>query len=240
MLEMRVADRAIGRIATAPFEIRHWRALLGILRTFDSPAAAFLRYISNRGVYPWRVLLRTPMGPVLVTLWDRHDLLTVNEVFCRLDYGSGAARTVVDIGGNRGFASLFFLTRDPQTRVWIYEPDAANVARLRETLSGFEGRYRLVEAAVTAREISHVRFVPQGRYGHIARSNEPGVQVPAVPIKRVVRDVARDVGSIDLLKIDTEGTERELVAAVAHDSPIREIRYDGEGGVVVLRRPRAQ
>jgi hypothetical protein len=52
-----------------------------------------------------------PLGRIEVTLADRHDLQTVNEVFCRRDYGSSAHRTVVDIGANVRLATLFFLTR---------------------------------------------------------------------------------------------------------------------------------
>src|SRR5476651_1856806 len=118
---MRVTDRDLRRILEAPFTPRHWRALWGIVVVFEAPGAALARYLSNRGRYPWRPTLRTPLGRVQVTLNDRHDLLTVNEVFCRRDYGNSTHRTVVDIGANVGFASLFFLTRSAETRVWAFE-----------------------------------------------------------------------------------------------------------------------
>ena len=203
------------------------------MRVFDEPGAAFLRYVTNRGTYPWRPTLKTPLGRVEVTLADRHDLLTLNEIFCRRDYGSTAHRTVVDIGANVGFASLFFLTRGQQTRVWAFEPDPANVERFRENLSGFEDRYTLLEVAVTAVETSTVRFVTAGRYGHVAGVSEVGIDVPAISIARAVRDIARTAGPIDLVKIDTEGTESELLAAIPPDASIREIRFEDNRGRVV-------
>ena len=232
---MRIADRDARRIVTAPLTPRHWRALAGIMLTVRPRFTTLLRYLTNRGQYPCRLVLRTPLGPVSVTVWDRHDLLTINEVFFRRDYGSSPHRTVVDIGGNRGYATLFFLTRDADTRVWIFEPDPENVEKLRRTLSGFTGRYHLVEKAVTPDEVAAVRFVPNGRYGRIAREGETGIEVAAISIASVIRDVAAEAGEIDLVKIDTEGTEPELVAALARGAPVREVRYEDIGRIVAFR-----
>ena len=234
---MRIADRDIRRLLLAPFALRHWRALRGIVRTFDDPRAALIRYLTNGGQYPWLPTVRTPLGPIQVILADRHDLLTVNEIFCRQDYGASRNRTVVDIGANVGFATLFFLTRSPETRVWAFEPDPENIVRLRKTLSGFEDRYTLFAAAVTADDLSRVRFVTAGRYGHIAGVGEPATEVPAVSIARALRGVSDEAGPIDLVKIDTEGTESELLAGIPPDVLIKEIRYeDGAGRVVSVRR----
>lgn len=235
---MRIRDRDAARVLAAPFDVRHWRALRGIALTFDDPLAALTRYLHNSGQYPWSPKLRTPLGPVRVRLFDRHDLLTANEIFCRQDYGASKHRTVVDIGANVGLATLFFLTRSPETRVWAFEPDPENVVRLRENLSGFEGRYKLFEQAVIADASTCVRFVTAGRYGHVAQPGEMGTSVPAVSIVLALRRISQEVGPIDLLKIDTEGTESQLLASIPSDICIGEIRYEGsEGRVVTVKRP---
>jgi FkbM family methyltransferase len=234
---VRLVDREIKRIVKAPADGRHWRALLGIFQTFDQPVAALARYLTNSGRYPWQTTLRTPLGRARVVLIDRHDLLTINEVFCRFDYGSCGRRTVVDIGANAGFASLFFLTRHRDTRVWAFEPDAANLDRLRSNLAPFEGRYAVVEAAVTSNNVPSVRFVTAGRYGHIASASEAGVEVRAVSIACALRAIAREAGPIDLVKIDTEGTELDLVAAIPSDVVVREVRYEDNTGRVVAIHP---
>lgn len=237
---MRIRDRYVSRILAAPLHVRHWRALIGILSTFGNPVAALARYLANSGSYPWSTTLRTPLGRVHVILEDRHDLLTLNEIFCRRDYGSRAHRTVVDIGANVGFATLFFLTRSPEARVWAFEPDPANVERLRRTLAGYEARYVLSETAVTAGDATSVRFVTQGRYGHVAGPDENGVDVPAVSIAEALRRVAGEAGPIDLVKIDTEGTDPLLAAALPSDVRVGEVRYeDGEGHVVTVHPPSA-
>ena len=230
---MRVGDRDLRRILAAPAHGQHWRAFARTWSTFQEPAAAITRYLSNRGSYPWQVTLRTPLGPQRLTLASRHDLLTVNEIFCRRDYGSRPGPRVVDIGANVGFATLFFVTRSVETHVWAFEPDPENIIRLRENLRGFEPRYTLSECAVTVDEVCSTRFVPAGRYGHVARAEEGGIEVPAVPIARALRQIGASAGLIDLVKIDTEGTEEALVAAIPPDVAIREIRYEGKLGRVV-------
>ena len=51
---MRLRDRAVKRIATAPLQIRHWAALARIVTSYEQPVAALRRYLSNSGAHPWQ------------------------------------------------------------------------------------------------------------------------------------------------------------------------------------------
>ena len=196
---------------------------------YEQPVRALARYLSNSGHYPWQPGLRTPSGVVRPVLTSYHDLLTVNEVFCRQDYGDGAAvDTVVDIGANVGLATLFFLTRSDRVRVWCCEPDPANLERLTETLRGRLDRVTIVSKAVTAEPVSCVRFSAGGRYGRI--DAEGTLEVPAISIGELLRSVTRSVGHIDLVKIDTEGSELELLRAIPPEIPVRALVYEDETG----------
>lgn len=231
---MRITDRAPGRILSAPFDRRHWRALKNALVTFDRPVGALARYLANAGRYPWCVTLLTPSGPVQVCLRDRHDLLTVMEIFCRRDYGDGRElRAVLDIGANVGLATLFFLTRGSEARSVCYEPDPGNFELLQENLRPFGDRVTLVRAAVTATPVEIVHFVPAGRYGHTATEGEVGIAVPAVDISAAVTEASAH-GVVDLVKIDTEGTEPQLVAALRTRFPgrtmVRDIVFEDGAG----------
>jgi FkbM family methyltransferase len=207
----------------APFGRRHWRALRGLLTNVQPGPEALRRYVTQRGTYPWEITVKTPAGPMPVRLCSRHDLLTVNEIFCRLDYGTDAPALVVDIGANVGLSALFWLTRRPDCRVWCYEPNPENVQRLRQTLAGFEGRYELVEAAigtVTAR--GRFTFDPSGRYGRLSAHQDLGaeIEVAVLDLRDELDRIARHEGRpIELVKIDTEGSEAELVASLPADSP---------------------
>ncbi len=132
-----------------------------------------------------------------------------------------------------GLAALFFLTRDLTCRVYCFEPDPANTDVLRKTLSGFEDRYNLIERAVTPKPSALVRFVPQGRYGHSARKGEDAVELPAIGMADAIDAVLARESRIDLVKIDTEGSELMLVEALrshAVMAKVESVVYEDNSG----------
>lgn len=241
---MNLTGRSGWNIVRAPFQARHWQALGRMAAVFVNPVSGLHRYVSTSGAYPWQPRLRTPVGAVQPTLHSFHDVRTVNEVFCRQDYGDGDnATVVVDMGANIGISALFFLTRRPDCRVHCFEPDPKNVERLTENLSKFSDRVEIHPVAVMP-AAGRVTFVaePSGRYGHVdrgpidvVRDDETRIDVEAVAIADALRSVLEAEGRIDVVKIDTEGNEPDLVAAIPPDllHRIRHVYYeDNLGGVV--------
>ncbi len=218
---MRILDRPIRRIFTAPFEWRHYRALANMFMTCDG-FPAFIdtvrRYCFASGKYPYTIRLRTPTGFASPTLYSYHDMLTVNEVFFRQDYRSAATRVVVDVGANIGLSALYFLTRDRNSRCYLFEPVPENTLKLRLNLSGFESRYVLREAAVST-EAGTCDFStePTGRYGGIGLETGSRIRVEAVDINSVLGELLAEFNEIDVLKIDVEGHEEQLVAAISSE-----------------------
>jgi FkbM family methyltransferase len=219
-----VFGRDVTKVLHAPFEPRHYRAVANIARTFPQPFTTVARYLTNRGTYPWTVDLTTPIGRVPVTMYSSHDLLTVNEVFARNDYGDGEdIEIVVDFGSNIGISALYFLTRRTTSRVYCFEPDPRNADRLRHGLSGFEDRYTLSVAAVAV-EGGRASFMREetGRYGHLLQvGNGPDtnlLQVDVLAAATALNEVIGREGRIDLLKIDTEGNEEAIVAAIPQET----------------------
>jgi FkbM family methyltransferase len=163
--------------------------------------------------------------------------VTVIEVFARLDYGKGGAQIVVDMGANIGVSALFFITRRPDARVYCFEPDPRNIPRLKATLADLENRYE-VNAAAIAVTSGRARFSqePSGRYGSLNKlARESGsVEVQCLAIKDVLSDILRREGRIDVLKIDTEGNEQELIAAIPPEqrAKIHEIYCESNDGRV--------
>lgn len=212
-----VGGRPVGRVLGALGERRHYRALANMLRRYPRPADALARYLWARGEYPAEVEVRTPRGRVRPRLYSHHDMLTLNEVFCRLDYElRGPARVVVDVGSNIGLSALYFLTRPSRPHCFLYEPDPRNAVRLRQTLEAFAGEWELAEAAVAPRA-GRVRFAtePSGRYGRVGDA-EGGttIDVDCVAINDVLERALALTGEVDLVKIDTEGLELDTVRAM--------------------------
>jgi FkbM family methyltransferase len=212
-------------VARAPLNPAHYRALAGMLRVYPRPLVNLRRYLTRWGEYPYRCLVRTPTGTVAPTLYSRHDMLTINEIFCREDYRPPSnPHVVVDIGSNIGLSALYFLTRSRSTRAYLFEPDPRNIDRLRENLRGYEDRYFLEPVAVSTQSGEATFGIEaSGRYGLL--STRPGVGHPHFPpselivvqtkeLNTILEDVLASERSIDVLKIDTEGIECELVASI--------------------------
>jgi FkbM family methyltransferase len=195
---------------------RNYQALWRMRHVYPDFIDNALRYFLGRGDYPYACRIRTPQGEVAPTLFSAHDIWTVNEVFCRCDYGDDrAAQVVVDIGSNIGISALYFLTRNPVCRVWLYEPVPRNVERLRANLTGYEDRYTLREAAV-APVAGRLSFGVEesGRYGGVGVETGRTIEVDGAGINDVVGEVLESVPAIDVLKIDTEGSELAILAAL--------------------------
>lgn len=210
-----LGDRSLRFVAENLAQPAHYRALVRMARLYERPLDAYKRYLFGRGGYPTRFAVRTPGGVVRPMLWSFHDMLTLNEIFCREDYAvRRPPALVVDIGSNIGLSALYFLTRGPGVRCRLYEPVARNVERLRRNLEGFEDRYALEQAAVADFDgEAEFRLDPFGRYGAL---NQPGDEITTVPcrhIDAVLEDALAHADTISLLKIDVEGYEAKLLRA---------------------------
>jgi FkbM family methyltransferase len=195
---------------------RNYLALWRMWRVYPSFRENVRRYFLGRGDYPYACQARTPVGIVAPTLFSRHDMWTMNEVFCRQDYGADPTATVVvDVGSNIGISALFFLTRNESSRCWLFEPVPTNVERLRGNLAGYEGRYTVRQVAVAATPGQAEFGVEEsGRYGGIGVATGRSIAVDCVGVNDVLEEVLDSHSAVDVLKIDTEGTELEIVGAI--------------------------
>jgi FkbM family methyltransferase len=223
-------NRSPRAIARAPFRRGHYRGLLGAFRFYGKPRECLWRYLTARGEYPYAPRLKTPLGTVAPTLDTSHDMSTVHEIFAREDYAAGHdLRLAVDVGGNIGISALYFLTRSPESRVIIFEPNPRNVARLRKNLDAFSDRYELHESAIGLAN-GQVDFTTEwtGRYGRVSSSGPDTIRVSCLEINDVLKAIVGERGPIDLLKIDVEGLEGDLVASLEPDllGDLRVIYYE--------------
>jgi FkbM family methyltransferase len=183
------------------------------------PLHDLYRYTFKGGTYPYVCRLRTPVGEVAIELSSWHDMLTVNEVFSRLDYRAPVSvGTVVDVGSNIGVSALYFLTRNENVQCHLFEPDPRNIPRLRANLAPFESRYTLDESAVAdSAGIVEFGIESTGRYGGVGLVLDETVLVPCRDINMILEGVVAEAGEIDILKIDTEGLERRTILAIRPD-----------------------
>jgi FkbM family methyltransferase len=123
----------------------------------------------------------------------------------RADLG---VRTVLDLGANVGLTARWMAARWPGSRIVCVEPEAGNAAVLRHNVAALEG-VTVVEACVGAFERTVELTTTTGEHG-FSMSCWPGngVSSEVVTMDQVL--IAGDIETIDLLKCDIEGAEREL------------------------------
>jgi FkbM family methyltransferase len=196
---------------------RHnWLALYRALWVFENPLR-FIVCLMRRSA-PKRLRLRTPAGSVTLHLRNFETLKTIFSVFCREDYRIGGERALhfLDIGANVGISAVYFLTRHPCNTVRCYEPDSGNLQYLRENLAPFGARARVEEKAVgTTSDDLLLYRAADGKYSSTLPSSD------AIAVQRIDADAFVDVlteaqrmGCPSVVKLDVEGIERQLIAAI--------------------------
>ncbi|MBA2616443.1 MAG: FkbM family methyltransferase [Actinobacteria bacterium] len=215
-LAVPVGHRMLGGWLGAPLRAENYATLGNLLRSSPDAGPLLARYLTGSGAYPYAARVRTPIGEQKVHLSHSHDVVTLFEVFFRRDYAAARDISVaVDIGANIGVSALYFLTRNAQARCYCFEPHPENAAKLRANLAGLGGRYVLNEEAIAERA-GTVSFgiEPTGRYGSIGAQTGSSISVECRDVNSALAEVLEAEGSIDVLKIDTEGLEAATIAAI--------------------------
>lgn len=213
---MKIGKRSPGQAIKASFEWRHYIALYNMFRVYPDFWDSFKRYFTGNGTYPHTIKIRTPIGNILPKIYSYHDMLTVNEVFCREDYRTrNECKVIVDIGSNIGISALYFLTRNKDSRCYLFEPVPENVEKLKENLKLFEGRYHLQQKAVAGKsgEFSF-GIEATGRYGGLNQETGKSIMVQCLDINAVLTEILNKEQRIDMLKIDAEGSEISIIKSI--------------------------
>ncbi len=213
--------RSIGAIVTAPFQARHWRAVINTFRLLPRPIAHLQEYVTrSQAGFPKTVDIRTPTGKITAQLHHPDDRLTVNEIFCRGDYEvPQTAQTIVDFGSNIGISALYFLSRNASAKVWLYEPNPANVEKLRAQVASFEDRVVLNPVGVAPEDgVLEFGFEPSGRYGGAGLDFPDKQSIAVEAAERVLADIIADTGGIDVVKLDIESLEEDILRSLTPDT----------------------
>ncbi len=213
---MNVGRRSLKQATRALFGKQHYIAFINMLRIYPNFFNVFWRYFSGTGQYPYKVEVRTLLGVISPEIYSYYDILTVNEIFCRLDYETDKdIRIVVDIGSNIGISALYFLTRNRHSKCYLYEPVLENINKIYRNLGEFKDRYYLEKVAVS-NESGIKRFGTEkyGRCGGLKRETGSYINVTCVHINDVLKRILEKEGIIDILKIDTEGNELDIIESI--------------------------
>ena len=205
---------------------RLWRARGQYVSTYDW----FLSFYHRLLLYlPWlplfgrqatrQVWLRGMPEPLQVRLGTT-DWYVLEEVFLDATYQPliqhhlSDVRFILDLGANVGFTVRLWQTLYPAARIVAVEPDAANLEMCNHNaLKNSATRPGLIQAcaAGTARAVSLDRSHGAWRFSMREPADGSAELVPAMTIPQILNR-SEFSGSIDLLKCDVEGAEKEIFA----------------------------
>lgn len=154
------------------------------------------------------------------------DKYIIVEVLQNLQYaclrGIEGVRTIVDAGANIGTASVFLLNAYPHATVIALEPDPGNFEVLARNLSYYGPRAIAVRQALWHRAesltLDRGHFRDGGEWTFQVR---PATAGEAVEVEGATfSDLSRrfKLQTVDILKVDIEGAEREVFAQAPPES----------------------
>jgi FkbM family methyltransferase len=142
------------------------------------------------------------------------DPLCFDKVFIDEEYRSPydcEPKTIVDAGANIGMATLYFSNRFPNAHIMAIEPHPQNFEMLQRNCAGLPN-VTLVCAALWPRAGKvTISDHHQGEWAYSVTEEraQPGTtEVPSISLNDIFERLKVD--HIDILKLDIEGSEREL------------------------------
>lgn len=153
--------------------------------------------------YPLSIRLRTT------------DVLVYKEIFSGGQYAFDLPfhpKTIVDIGANTGMTSVYYTHKYPDSRIIAMEPEVSNFEMLTRNTAPYPNIFP-VQGALWSRdgEIGISEPDPAtgayGKWGFVTQEGS-GARVPALTLPTLMAN--KKIDSIDLLKIDIEGPEKEV------------------------------
>ena len=172
---------------------------------------------------------------------SRHEIFPFWEIWCDDDYQqlpqfrAAEDSVVVDVGGNIGLYTLRQATRAVRGRIVVFEPGPDTFRRLKTNIEANGlSNVTLVNAAVGASEgtVSFFLHAFSTRAYVTDKQMDGTVEVPCTTLDAALPK--HNVGHIDIMKIDTQGHERAVLAGARSILPktkclVVEVHGDHEG-----------
>lgn len=167
-------------------------------------------------------------------IYFRHntsDQTVLYDVFIKEQYSCVAdlkePKLILDCGANVGYTSIYLLKKYPNVHVIAIEPDLDNFKICQKNLSCYGERVSLIRSGVWSHQTGLVVECKA-----LGKNEEWSIQVKEAKADRKPDIYATDIStllkesnfdSIDLLKIDVEGSESEIFAN-NYESWLSEVR----------------
>jgi len=143
------------------------------------------------------------------------DVMVLMQVFHYGEYDAsgvpwGKLRRIIDAGAHIGASTLYFAARAPHAEIACIEPEAGNRELLTLNVANRNGPLaRIFDAALWVRDEPVALGLGKVSVSHKVNSQaKVGARVQGKRVPTILDDLGWD--SVDLLKVDVEGAERDL------------------------------
>lgn len=142
-----------------------------------------------------------------------YDYATFEEVLLREDYNIDFGfepRTIIDGGANIGLTSVFFANKFPNANIVAVEPEKENFQMLQKNTNSYSN-ISLLNAGIWDHN-TFLSVVDEGKGNNAFTVKEVPVNtenaIKALSVYEIMKQ--QDWSTIDILKLDIEGTEKNI------------------------------
>jgi FkbM family methyltransferase len=147
------------------------------------------------------------------------DLPTYDQVFIKLEYEFAISRipkVILDAGANIGLASIYFANKYPDAKIIALEPEQSNFKMLEMNVSAYPNVFPVQAALWNKNEEVSVIDTDLGKWGFVTETKDTSGRlqgitchtVEAITVDKIMQNF--NIETIDILKIDIEGAEKEV------------------------------
>lgn len=117
-------------------------------------------------------------------------------------------RTIIDVGAHIGMSAILFAREYPKARILAIEPEPSNYAALQRNTAAYEN-ITCMQAALWKQD-GEVTLGPSNAHpkGAFEISEQGAEKVRAITMNTLMKEAG--ITTVDLMKLDIEGAEREV------------------------------
>jgi len=170
----------------------------------------------------------------LITYFNKVELnILLNEIFDKKIYDIELATstpTIFDVGAHIGLATIFFKQRYPLARITAFEPNP-NTFPLLEENTYFNNIHNVTlhNVALGKQSSKRTLYIDSSNGGGFSTASflkdawdgtqeSLGIEVVTEPLSKYI------ISTIDLMKIDVEGSEQEIIEELEESGKIKNIK----------------
>lgn len=154
--------------------------------------------------------------PIFLRRNNKSDRITFREILLKKEYdinntGIIDPRYIIDAGANIGLTSVFFANKYPEAKILSIEPDEGNFRLLTENTRNYINIKPIRSALWHQEEIITTIDKGFGDRGFITEKSEEQTGLSAISVSGLMKKFS--MTHIDILKIDIEGSEKEVFSS---------------------------